>query len=147
MTVVFDDEDTNHEIACFFNPRINRYTCFLRDRVTFRFIRFLREFYVCATCTFHTSPKGKHWSKGLYVESQSCTVLSYSDFAFCTSDEEFVELVRAAEEEAGKGCGVCFAMFGVDYEVAGITFHSEFSEEYCRKLHPIEGYLIKEYGG
>jgi len=142
MTIIISDEESNLEFVFFYNPRNKRYMGFLRDPTTFIWKSFVREFWICATCTFNTPPKG-HWSKGLLLEAQACVRITYDEYKLAENDQEFIDFIEEKTQEAD--CRSCFNLFGVDYEVAGITYHSVEPEQYCKKLHPLQGTLVKDY--
>jgi len=143
VVVRLEFEDIGLQIVGFYNPRVKHYYVMARDPITGRWVFFVRELSVCATCTFHTPvPEGKHWSKGLLVEGQACVTLHYSTWWDFEYDDEFLLLLEEAAEEAP--CKECFDLFGVDYEIAGWSLYYE-PEEYCRKYRADTGALVRDY--
>jgi hypothetical protein len=56
------DPFTSCEIIYFYNPRIKQFVVMMRDIATKRFIRRLRELYVCSVKSFDTRTPEEEWA-------------------------------------------------------------------------------------
>jgi len=144
------DQDTGYLILGFHNPRIRRWQVFLvsvteeryydperREWRTFRryrFVRMLRCLYVCCEAKF-SSRAQRDPTKNLDVEAKGCSVLTYLEWQWCETLEDFAKLIAGAQAEAYDRASACFDLFEVPTEVAGYVYHSEPPEEYCMKEH------------
>ena len=132
------------EFITFWNPRLKRRQFFLRDVVTKRFVRSVREVSVCGTCTFEST--GHHdWTKTLYIEATYCDRINLEQYSDVGSDDTFVlALYGSVEEDVLDYCVKCCANFGVDCdEIAGFELCLEKDEKRCRYGRIREGKLVK----
>lgn len=145
MVVVLEDSYTYGEIASFWNPAVRRRIVVLRDPVTKRFVYWLREIYVCASCTFSSRTQADP-TKNIEIEGFVCTEVKEEEWRNIVNDDDFADLIASKAAMVEDECDhVVTRMFGVPYEVSGISVWSEKVMEFVRKAHVTrEGLTTKE---
>lgn len=116
----------------------------MRNVVTKRFVRGIKEVSICGTCTFE-STKQHDWTKTLYIEAEYCSRVDLTQYRDIESDEEFVALLYGdVEDDVLAYCKECCDNFGVDCnEVAGFEMCLERDVKKCRYGRIREGKLVK----
>ena len=134
----------SYEFITFWNPRLKRRQFFLRDVVTKRFVRGIKEVVICGTCTFE-SVNQPHWTKTLYIEAEYCQRVDLTEYRHVESDEVFVDaLYGSVEENVLDYCQECCSNFGVECdEIAGFEMCLEKTEKKCRYGRLRDGQLVK----
>jgi len=116
------DPYTACEIIYFYNPRVKQFIVMMRDIATKRFIRRLKELYICSIRSFDTrTPEGewayprkrkeKDRSKNIWIECSQAGRITQDKWAKLTSKEDFENIIRAAAKYLLSRCQTCWDLF------------------------------------
>jgi len=101
--LVGTDRLTGHEIVSFWNPRVRRRQLFLRHAKTKRFVRLLRELWVCATCGAEYESR-RDETRNIIFEAMGCVAIVEEEWKDLREDAQFIALVDSTEDRSFERC-------------------------------------------
>jgi len=142
------DPYTACEIMYFYNPRIKQFVVMLRDIATKRFIRRVRELYICSVKSFDTrTPEGewayprkkkrKDTSKNIWIECVQAGKITEDKWIKLQSKADFEKLIRTVALFLLQLCTICFDLFE---KMTAIPIHVPRVEAYLVTTQPCETY-------
>jgi len=125
--------DSMGEMICFYNPTVKRFYCFQFAWIdkSFRIVKYLRKVCICATCTFESGGRERHYSKNIYVESMVCYEIKDTEYKDFKTHAEFYAKILELQRKASQNCGDCFSLFNTNYEIAGYELRIKECYSYC----------------
>jgi len=142
------DPFTSCEIIYFYNPRIKQFVVMMRDIATKRFIRRLRELYVCSVKSFDTRTPEEEWayprkkkqkdrSKNIWIECAQTGRITEDKWIKLTSKEDFENIIREVAKYLLSRCQTCWDLFE---KATAIPIHLPRVEAYLLTVEPCDIY-------
>jgi hypothetical protein len=157
------DPFTACEIIYFYNPRIKQFIVMQRDIATKRFIRRLRELYICGVRSFSTQTPDGEWayprkkrqkdrSKNIWIECSQVGVITEDTWINFTKPEQFEYFIHRNAKVVISWCDKCWELFE---KATAIPVHmprvdayivtTQPCMEYCCYARPLHEYAKSPY--